>query len=518
MILVAIFMSTNQLIDVYNTILHEGLTTYKTKNSKAYLPARIEAEKVDKQHKKGAVFVVRSKEHFTSNGVKGYIVTSKETLLEDAADLTHFTPNVYREFGYSDEKRRMIKGFEEKNLQQINTFVVDIDTKAHSVQDILLACIDESIGAPTLMVESDRGYQVYFVLSKPLFISNQNDFRGLTVAKRISDNLKRSLQCVDADVFCNDFGFFRIPKLDNIVWKQLDQTYDMKQLIDWSRRQDDDQQRPLFVVQSKFTHTSVIQSEWFSALIQAVDIKGSKGRLGRNNAMFTLALVCFSEGWEKYRTFDFLDEYNTRLNYPLPIDEIENLLDSAYSGKYKGASKSYIEALLEEHVAGGASIPVKFSSKTGWYKFKKDRKDRERSHYDEWEQDIIDYLTAEKSDAEPFLWRTQKELCEAIGIPQSSLNALLKKSTRLLKTTTGVGRGAKTGWTTISLFIQYVLKKATAFARSKGLYRIGLQAVVDEWIGELEPIAGYNLLLNYLQKLEVTTPPTAREFMRERPG
>ena len=73
---------------------------------------------------------MRSKADFTSNGVKGYIVTSKETLLEDATDLTHFTPNVYRKFGYSDEKRRMIKGFEEKNLLQINTFVVDIDTKA----------------------------------------------------------------------------------------------------------------------------------------------------------------------------------------------------------------------------------------------------------------------------------------------------------------------------------------------------------------------------------------------------
>lgn len=514
----AIFVSTNQLIDVYNTILHEGLTTYKTKNSKAYLPARIEAEKADKKHKKGAIFVVRSKDHFTSNGVRGYIVTSKETLLEDAAGLTHFTPNVYRKFGYSDENRRMIKGFEEKNLLQINTFVVDIDTKAHSVQDILLACIDESIGAPTLIVESDRGYQVYFVLSEPLYISNKNNFRCLTVAKRISENIKRSLQCVDADLFCNDFGFFRIPKPDNIVWQQLDQTYSMAQLIDWSRRRDDDQQRPLFVVPSNFTHTSVMQSEWFTALIQAVDIKGSKGRLGRNNALFTLALVCFSEGWEKHRTFDFLDEYNSRLNYPLSIDEVENLLESAYSGKYKGASKSYIEALLEEHVAGGATIPVKFPNQTGWYKFKKDRKDRVRSHYEEWEQDIIDYITAEKSDSEPFLWHTQKEMCEVIGIPQSTLNVVLKKSTRLLKTTIGIGRGAKTGWTTISLFIQYCLKKAIAFAQNKGLYRIGLQAVVDEWIGELEPVAGYNLLINYLEKLDVTTPATTREIIHGRPG
>ncbi|WP_246027732.1 primase C-terminal domain-containing protein [Lysinibacillus antri] len=507
----AIFASTNQLIDIYNTILHEGLTTYKTKFSKATLPARVEAEKADKLHKKGAIFVVRSKADFTSTGVKGYIVTSKETLLEDAAGLSHFTPNVYRQFGYSDDKRTKIHGFEEKNLLQINTFVVDIDTKQHSVQEILLTCVDESIGAPTLIVESERGYQVYFVLSEPLFISNKQNFRGLTVAKRIADNLKKSLQSVSADLFCNDFGFFRIPKKDNIVWQQLDQTYHMAHLIDWSRRQDDDVARPLFVVPSKFTTTSVTQSEWFSKLISAVDIKGEKGQLGRNNAMFTLALVCFSEGWEKERTFDFLDEYNSNLNYPLSLTEVETLLNSAYSGRYKGASKEYIEALLAAYVRGGSAIPVKFNYKGGWHKFKKERKDRERSHYEEWEQDIIAYISVQKSSSEMFLWRSQKEICEAISIPKSTLNEVLKQSQRLLKTTKGKGRNAKTGWTTISLFLQYVLKKAVELSERKGMYRIGLQEVVNEWIGEIEPIAGYDLLTLYLEKLDVVTPSTTKE-------
>lgn len=517
MIPVAIFVSTNQLIDIYNAILHNGLTTYKTIGSSAYLPERIAAEKADRKFKQGAVFVVRTKSDFTANGVKGYIVTSKETLLEDAAYLTHFTPNIYRKFGYTDENRRMVKGFEEKNLLQINTFVVDIDSKCHSVQDILLACIDHSIGSPTLIVETVRGYQVYFVLSKPLFISNKNDFRGLTVAKRISDNLKRSLKTVDADLYCNDFGFFRIPKQDNIVWLQLDQTYDIANLIDWSRRQDDDQGRVLFGVPSKLTKSSVMESEWLTKLIQAVDIKGAKGRLGRNNAMFTLALVCFSEGWDKERTFNFLDEYNTNLKHPLPIADIQTLLNSAYSGKYKGASKEYIEALLTEHVEGGASIQVKFG-KSGWYKFKKERKDRVRSHYEEWEEDIIKYISAEKSNTEMFLWRTQKEVCEAIGIPQSTLNEVIKRSTRLLKTTKGRGRYARTGWTTINLFIQYALQMALKLSESKRMYRIGLQDVVDEWIGELEPIAGYELLLNYLEKLDVTTRTTHHEIQKRQPG
>lgn len=519
----AIFASTQQktdnlLTNVFNTILHEGLTTYKTKHSKAALPARIKAEKVDQQYKKGAIFAVRSKADFTSKGVKGYIITSKETLLEDAIHLTHFTPNVYREFHYTDKKRSMIKGFEERNLLQINTFVVDIDTKQFSVQDILLTCIDESIGSPTLIIESTRGYQVYFALSTPLFISNKNDFRGLTVAKRISDNLKRSLKDVGADLYCNDFGFFRLPKSDNIVWTQLDQTYSIAQLIEWSRRQDDDQERPLFVVPSKLTQSSVMQSEWFIKLVQALDIKGQKGQLGRNNSMFTLALVCFSEGWEKERTFDFLDEFNSNLNYPLQAADIHNLLNSAYSGKYKGASKEYVKALLAQYVKGGSSIPVKLGYKGAWYKFKKERKDRVRSHYEEWEKDIIAYISAQKSEGEMFLWRTQKELCAAIGIPQSSLNVVLKQSTRLLKTTKGKGRHAKTGWTTISMFIQYAWKVAKEIATKKGLYRSGIQELVIEWIDQLEHIAGYPLLIQYLQKLEFIPVSFSRNNEQNRSG
>ncbi|MFJ7953017.1 primase C-terminal domain-containing protein [Lysinibacillus sp. NPDC096418] len=485
------------LRQVYDVLLHEGLTTYKTKYSKAPLPKRVEAAKLDARSKKGAVFVVRSKADFQTTGVKGYIVTSKETLLEDAPGLTHFTPNVYRQYGYTDEARRMVRGFEERNLLQINTFVVDIDTRKHTVQDILLTCMDHSIGLPTLIVASDRGYQVYFALEQPLFISNKNDFRGLAVAKRISDNLKRSLKDVDADMFCNDFGFFRLPKASNIVFAQLDHTYSMAEFINWSTRCDDSIERPLFVVPTKLSKASVIDSEWFQALVQAVDVKGQKGKIGRNNTIFTLALVCFSEGWDKARTFDFMDEYNSRLRFPLQGAVLQSILHSAYSGKYKGASKEYIEALLELHVYNGQSISVNVGRHV-WYKFKKDREDRTRSHYDEWEQDIITYITAENNPSEPFIWRTQKDMCEAIGIPQSTLNEVLKSSKKLLKTVTGKGRYAKTGWTTVHLFIQHVMQLLRA---TKAKYRSQLIQMIHEWTEELEQLGGYEKLMTYLDQL-----------------
>lgn len=480
-----VFLSS--LPAVYDVLLHRGIATYKKKNSKASLPQRIAAERVEKTTRQGGIFVVRQKEDFTPTGVKGFIVTSKEGLLQQANHLTHWTPNVYRNYHYTDAKRSYICGFEEKHLQQINTFVVDIDTQQYTPQDIIMTSLEEGIGVPTLIVASTRGYQVYYALEQPLFISNKNDFRSLTVAKRIADNLKRSLQQVAADTYCNDFGFFRIPNEHNIVFCQLEQRYRIADLIDWSMRQDDDVQRPLFVVPTKQQDVALTKTAWFKALLHTTKLKGQKGILGRNNTMFTLALACFSDGLEKTRTEDLLDQLNYDQSQPLSTAEIDTILTSAYSGKYRGPKQEYIRALLVEHVPNGQTIPIELGNRY-WYKFKKPREERKRSHYDEWEADIIAYITTQKQPSEPFIWRTQKELCEAVGISQSSLNALLQTSTKLMKTVTGKGRAAKTGWTTVQLFLETIM---TVQQQTKQAYRKYITLLIADWVAILAPIAGY---------------------------
>lgn len=483
---------------LFDVLLPKGLLTYKKVGSKVSLPKRIAAEKQDKQNRQGVIFAVREKAHFTNGHVKGYILTSKESLLEDVGALSHFTPNVYRYGTYSDDARNYIKGFSEDNLQQINTFVVDIDTKRHTLSDLLLESLDESVGLPTWIVESDRGYQLYFVLSSPLFISNKENFRGLKIAKRISDNIKRSLKGIDADIYCNDFGFFRVPTKENVVYIDLENTYTMHELIQWSMRRDDDIARPLFVVPTKKQQQDLTRTHWFAALVHTTNIKGESGVIGRNNTLFTLALICFADGWDMDRTENFLDEFNSRLNNPIAVAELKSTLHSAYSGKYSGPSKEYVETLLALHVPNGNDFTVSFGNRA-WYKFKKDRDDRKRSHYDEWEQDIINYITAEKSISEPFIWRTQKELCEAVGMAQSSLNELLKRSKKLVKTVTGKGRGAKTGWTTVKLFMQYVILN---IQEAKASYRKLVGQMIRDVISELEPVAGYEELQAQLFKLQ----------------
>src|SRR5690606_35864826 len=136
--------------------------------------------------------------------------------------------------------------------------------------------MDHSIGVPTLVLETPKGFQAYFVLEKPLFISNQNDFRGLKVAKRISENIKRSLSEVldGVDLSCNDFGFFRMPNEQNIRWFSEELVYDFGSLIAWSKRQDDDRGRGLFVVPQRGAKLDPTETEWFRELLATRHVKG----------------------------------------------------------------------------------------------------------------------------------------------------------------------------------------------------------------------------------------------------
>jgi hypothetical protein len=441
-----------------HSILHEGVTTYKMIGSSAALPLQVKARKKEKENKKGALFVTRSKRDLsTDQGVKGYVVTSKESLIENASNLTHWTPNVFNYGTYTNNQRKFIKGHEESNLQQINTFVVDIDSKQSSYTDILTASMDDCIGAPTLLLETDKGYQVYFVLTTPLFISNRNQFRGLKVAKRIAENIKQSLANVltGVDLSCNDFGFFRLPKKENVRWFSPEMMYTFGDLIAWSQRQDDNVDRTLFSLQKVKTPNDPTHERWFKDLLSLPHIRGGKGIIGRDNLFYTIALACYSASKSEEEAFDLLDEYNSDLKNPLRNNEVVKVLRSAYKGRFKGANKSYIKRLLEEW-GNGEAYPIT-NNGHGWYKFKKAREERERSHYDEWEKDLLDYILREKT-TEPFVWSTQKKICEELGMARSTFHEVIKRSSTIIMQKKGKGCSAKTGLSSVTVLVQYAFK------------------------------------------------------------
>ena len=448
----------DDLQSMFDLVLHDGLMEFKKIGSRASLSKQIIVKRESSHNKKGSIFVTRSKEDLhTSSGVKGYILTSKESVVEDGNRLSHWTPNVFNYGTYTNHRRNYIKGHVETNLQQINTFVVDIDSKKQSYTEILTAALDQCFGAPTLILETPKGFQAYFVLDKPLFISSKNDFRGLKVAKRISENIKRSLAKVlqGVDLSCNDFGFFRIPKEDNVRWFSKEMTFDFGSLIEWSRRQDDGHGRGLFVVPEHKSIQDVTQQEWFQELLDAKHVRGNQGQIGRDNLLFTLALACYSAGKEENETYNLLDELNSSLHASLKHSEVRKIIKSAYKGRFKGAHSTYIQQLLEEW---GSGKPITIhSNPNGWHKFKKARKDRKRSHYEEWETDILAYIGQQTNISSPITWATQKQICEEINIPRSTFNEVVRKSSKIMMKTEGKGCKAQTGLTSVAVLLQCAL-------------------------------------------------------------
>jgi hypothetical protein len=423
--------------EIMQFMTHNSLHLYKKKGSKASITRMIAYEKIPSHHK-GVVFVSPSKDDL-SNG-KGFVVTSYETLHEKRNSLSHWTPNTYRGGTYYDFKNRVIKGHTRENLKQINVIGFDIDTKEVDLYALFLGCDELGIPRPNLLLETPRGFQGFFVLETPFFIHKQKDYKALRVAERVAENLVNALRkYVPVDTNCAPFGFYRIPQDGNIVYFD-DQPANTSLLLSWSKQFEEKERRASFQViyPNQASVSDQAFSEWYHALVRATHIDRGHHSSSRNNALFTLAIANYASGRPLEAAYDELDQFNSNLDEPLKKGEFDRILKSAYSGKYKGAKRSYVEGLLELWTNGSA----KFKGREGWYKFKKSREERVRSHYDEREEDILTQLDTCTSPEKPFFEGSLNMLAETFGMAVSTLKVVLKRSNKLIKRTVGRGRNA----------------------------------------------------------------------------
>ncbi|EAG9355052.1 plasmid replication protein [Listeria monocytogenes] len=456
---------------VISTVVKEGITAFRKRKSSGVLSIQKHFAEMEatNNHRKGVQFVVRQKEDLQrSSGVRGFIVTSQEALIQEANKISHWTPNIYRWGTYSDQQRKFIKGHSEDNLQQINTYVIDVDTNKVDVAALIMASMKILNQTPTFILKTNQGFQLYFVLENPVFISNANNFKSLRVAKRIATNLKHAFAEVlpGVDRGCNDFGFFRAPSTENIIFENLANQISYTDLITWSKVYTQKHNRPgLKIVRERASFSVATDQEWFQKLVQLTNIRGRKGQYGRNNAAFTIALACFSSGKTYEEAYDFLDEFNTNLQYPVAQKEIERVLKSAFSGKYKGASLEYIQGILENYQTENE---IKHSTafifkKTGNRVFRKHRKARENrtySHFEEWEADLEEYLQINILSGQTFVEKTQRELAEETKIPLATLKKILKHSKRIISKVEGRGRTARTLISTVAIVVEAAIRHA----------------------------------------------------------
>lgn len=453
-----------------SSIVHNGLTINKSKGSKRsllhqQLVSNIEEESADK---KGVHFVVRKKEYLqTDNGVKGYIVTSLESMLNDVETLSHWTPNSYRWGTYTNDNRTHIKGFSEDNLLQINCFVIDIDDHSKVNRNLILnACEEIGLQEPTFILKTTKGYQVYFTLTQPCFISNANGFKSLRVAKRVSRNLKIAFKekIPATDIGCNDFGFFRIPKEQDLVYIS-DKTIDYGNLMTWSMKQGE--KITQYNSSSSMENSiDITKRKWFDELIHLENIKGGKGKYGRNNTFFTLALACYQSKKSEQYTIDLLDQFNSRLHYPTSMKEVKKSIKSAFSGKYRGVDLDYVKYILQDYADSNYTLKSYATDmynsdgkvKPQFYKkHKKTRENRKNSHYNEWEEDVIKFIN--KNIVGSQLEVSYRSLSEALNIPLTSLKHVLNTSKKIVKRVKGKGRYAITKLVTVEILIANCIKK-----------------------------------------------------------
>lgn len=425
---------------IYPLILKDGLRSYKFRNS--HLKPVSSAE----EGKRGAIFAYRSKAHMIK--ARGLVLTSMEAIEENQDSFTHWTPNVYRFGSYSDSRRQITRGHAEENLRQINTFVIDFDLSSDDVMtsgDILTAALDLGF-MPTLILKSDKGYQAYFVLSEPAYVTVHSQFKVVKVAKAISQNLRSYFgQTLPVDMTCNHFCICRIPRTDNIEFFDEEYTYSFQEWLNWSMKQSDlpfPSKKPNLTVISGTEGAKQTDEPWYKMLMNESNIKGTKDLMGRNSVLFTLALANFSSGVSQGDCEVVLNEFSLRLDEPVTTSELLKIIASAYSGKYEAASRDYIMLLCRAWVNKDLKSADLFT-KQRWYKFKKKRADRKNSHLYEWKADVMAYLEDFYQSEDPFIQTTKKALREALSIPERSLDRVLKalKADQKIFFTIKSGRG-----------------------------------------------------------------------------
>lgn len=377
------------------------------------------------QDKKGVVFVFPTKANL--NGSHGSIVRSFNGL--EQTNGTHWTPNIY---AWGKSKSGSVSGFEEHNLNAINTFVIDIDFSVNRKPDIdyiINLCSVVLQALPTIIISTPKGYQVYLVLDDPSYISSANNFKSLYTAKRISENLRRAFYEEEkaTDTGCNHFGIFRRPNEQNTVFFDERFTFAFSDLMKWSikydRKTNKFRKNKLRLITNKNHQYPQVKESWFDQLLHADNIDSGNG-LGRNNTVLTLSLACKQSEYDEEETYNLMDEFNSRLLNPLTDREIRRIVKSAYRKSYTGASREYIQILTETWLG---TRPQFASSVKHWYKFKKTRQERTYSHDEEWISDFKKYLTKTISNQKGYVKTTWKEVQRDLSIPKTTLKRIVNK-------------------------------------------------------------------------------------------
>jgi hypothetical protein len=153
-------------------------------------------------------------------------------------------------------------------------------------------------------------------------------------------------------------------------------------------------------------------------------------------SIFTCSLACYSSGLSFEECYDEMDQFNSELkdlnghSASLKDSEVVKIIKSAYSGKYTGASKEFIQELLSLYTGSTYNPSVQQNGRVArekWVKHAKPREEREKSHYKEWAADLINYINKKTTSARPYIQTDRETICKALGMPESTYKDLMRQ-------------------------------------------------------------------------------------------
>lgn len=465
-------------------ILHDSVLRYSPKNSKL---VTLQGDPFSAPHT-GTIFGFRDKTRMTV--ARGVILRSIEALDDNEDKFTHWTPNPYR-FG-KKTRGGTVSGFREDNLMAINTFMIDIDFKTAYERDCYARQHDITWDTiingdifPALILQTDKGYQAYYLLDAAVYVRRNTDGRLPVVesAKLIAKNLKECLakKLPQVDQGANSFGIARIPRNDSVVWFEPRLVHRFENLKQWSIRYSQQKRATTGVSAPKLRLVDggkQIDQPWFGQVLRCTTIRatGKGGGVGRHNVALTLALACYQSDMDQDACGHLLDEWNTRLEHPQDPRDVANAVRDAYSGRYRAASPRYIREISANWFDGKLPVPASM-----WYKFARPREERKYSHTAEWAADILAWFQA-WTGRDGAKW-TVRQLMAELELSKATLEralALLRAQNKITVVTQLGCAGYTLIQTAANIYKQLVAKRMQA----QESYGTGLDFVAD-WPTEL---------------------------------
>jgi hypothetical protein len=357
----------------------------------------------------GFVSEPRSKEVKFSNAVRTF---KSFDYYKDDELAVYFTPNTF-----SSRKHR-----DSKHLRWINCIAIDIDDPTLNVIDILFNVSDAELPEPTAINKTPKGFHVYWVLDERVPATDKAKY----LVDLINNGIMKSMGADPNAVGCT--RLFRIPK--DLYFLKIENTYSLKEFQTWYHKKiskPGDKKNTDNLIKNK--RTGLLNSEAVQTLLQGVE-EGN-----RNTALYCLAKVYKAENMSMDEAINELVKWNSSNDEPLSYKEVLKTIKSAYKTDYAVPTKKITEL-----------TGIEFNAYNFWYKHKKARKDRIRNHYEEWAEDITEYLSANGGEFEG----SQKELAKALNAPVRSIKEVLKMirngemKSNIHISVDGKGRGART--------------------------------------------------------------------------